>query len=85
MTADKSNQRAAVVILTGAGCGAGGHAAAADTADLPYVYTDWKQFTVADGLPNDHVFAVEVAGPTVWVGAKPTVYCGGLTPVTRGA
>ena len=20
---------------------------------LPYVYTDWQQFTVADGLPND--------------------------------
>jgi hypothetical protein len=45
-------------------------AAAPEPAGLPYVYTEWKQFTVADGLPNDHVFAVEVAGPTVWVGTE---------------
>ena len=38
--------------------------------DLPYVYTDWKQYTVADGLPNDHVFAVEVDGPWVWIGTE---------------
>jgi ligand-binding sensor domain-containing protein len=37
---------------------------------LPYVYTRWKQFTVADGLPNDHIFAVKVAGPHVWVGTE---------------
>ncbi|MGB6368058.1 MAG: hypothetical protein WBG93_14635, partial [Thermoanaerobaculia bacterium] len=29
-------------------------------ADLPYVYTNWKHYTVADGLPNDHIFAVKV-------------------------
>ena len=38
--------------------------------DLPYVYTDWQQYTVADGLPNDHIFAVEVDGPWVWIGTE---------------
>lgn len=37
---------------------------------LPYVYTSWQQFTVADGLPNDHIFAIEVDGPMVWVGTE---------------
>ncbi len=37
---------------------------------LPYVYTRWKQFTVKDGLPNDHIFAVKVDGPRVWVGTE---------------
>jgi ligand-binding sensor domain-containing protein len=37
---------------------------------LPYVYTEWKQFTVKDGLPNDHVFAVAVQGEKVWVGTE---------------
>ena len=44
--------------------------AAAGTPKLPYVYTHWKQFTVADGLPNDHIFAVKVDGPRVWVGTE---------------
>ena len=35
---------------------------------LPYVYTNWKHFTVKDGLPNDHIFAVKADGPRVWVG-----------------
>ena len=43
---------------------------AADTVKLPYIYTKWRQFTVADGLPNDHVFAVKVDGPRVWVGTE---------------
>lgn len=38
--------------------------------DLPFVYTKWKHFTVADGLPNDHIFAVKVDGPRVWVGTE---------------
>src|SRR5512136_2434788 len=42
----------------------------ADAAKLPYVYTKWRQFTVADGLPNDHIFAVKVDGPRVWVGTE---------------
>jgi hypothetical protein len=40
------------------------------TAPLPYVYTKWQQFTVTDGLPNDHIFAVKVDGPRVWVGTE---------------
>ncbi len=35
---------------------------------LPYVYTKWKHFTVEDGLPNDHIFAVKADGDRVWVG-----------------
>jgi ligand-binding sensor domain-containing protein len=37
-------------------------------AKLPYVYTHWRHFTVEDGLPNDHIFAVKASGPKVWVG-----------------
>jgi len=46
----------------------GGRAAAAD--GLPFVYTEWQQFSAADGLPNDHVFAVQVDGPRVWIGTE---------------
>jgi hypothetical protein len=41
---------------------------AAAPDQLPFVYTKWKHFTVADGLPNDHVFAVKADGNRVWVG-----------------
>jgi ligand-binding sensor domain-containing protein len=37
---------------------------------LPYVYTKWKQFTKADGLPNDHIFAVKSDGDRLWVGTE---------------
>jgi hypothetical protein len=40
------------------------------TLKLPYVYTKWKQFTVADGLPSDHIFAVRAHGNDVWVGTE---------------
>jgi ligand-binding sensor domain-containing protein len=39
-------------------------------AGLPYVYTHWRQFTVKDGLPNDHIFAVKADGPRVWIGTE---------------
>ncbi len=38
--------------------------------ELPYVYTNWKQFTVKDGLPNDHIFAVKAQGHWIWVGTE---------------
>jgi len=41
----------------------------------PYVYSDWKHFTVKDGLPNDHIFAVEVDGPKVWIGTEGGLAC----------
>ena len=47
-----------------------GPLAAAEPQKLPYVYTKWKQFTVEDGLPNDHIFAVKVDGPRVWIGTE---------------
>jgi hypothetical protein len=37
---------------------------------LPYVYTKWRQFTKAEGLPSDHVFSVKVDGNNVWVGTE---------------
>ena len=37
---------------------------------LPYVYTKWKQFTKADGLPNDHIFSVKSDGDRLWVGTE---------------
>jgi ligand-binding sensor domain-containing protein len=45
-------------------------AAAAAGPNLPYVYTNWKHFTVKDGLPNDHIFAVKAHGNDVWVGTE---------------
>jgi len=45
---------------------------------LPYVYTKWKQFTMEDGLPSDHVFAVRVHGNDVWVGTE-----GGLALIDK--
>ncbi len=44
--------------------------AAKGPVKLPYVYTKWKQYTTADGLPNDHIFAVKADGPKVWVGTE---------------
>ncbi len=41
---------------------------AAAPDELPYVYTKWKHFTVENGLPNDHIFAVKADGNDVWVG-----------------
>ena len=43
---------------------------AAENTELPYVYSEWKHFTTADGLPNDHIFAVKVDGPRVWIGTE---------------
>ncbi|MEJ5369216.1 MAG: hypothetical protein WHT08_12905 [Bryobacteraceae bacterium] len=37
---------------------------------LPFVYTKWKQFTVKDGLPDDHIFAVKSDGDRIWVGTE---------------
>ncbi len=43
--------------------------------ELPFVYTDWQQFTVKDGLPNDHIFSVTVNGNDVWVGTENGLAC----------
>lgn len=43
--------------------------------ELPYVYTHWKHFTTADGLPNDHIFSVKADGPRVWVGTEDGLAC----------
>jgi hypothetical protein len=45
-------------------------APAQETKKLPYVYTKWKNFTVADGLPNDHIFSVKADGDRVWIGTE---------------
>ena len=42
---------------------------------LPFVYTKWKHFTVADGLPNEHIFAVKADGPKVWIGTEDGLAC----------
>ena len=42
---------------------------------LPFVYTDWRHFTVEDGLPNDHIFAVKADGPKVWIGTEDGLAC----------
>ena len=51
-----------------------------DVQKLPYVYTDWKHFMTKDGLPNDHVFAVEATDEKVWVGTE-----NGLACIDKGA
>ena len=50
-------------------------AASPDTNGLPYVYTNWEHFTAADGLPNEHIFAVKVDGPRVWIGTENGLAC----------
>jgi ligand-binding sensor domain-containing protein len=64
------------LVQTGA-VGPGGDAPkpSAAASELPYVYTQWRQFTVKDGLPNDHVFAVKVNGNDVWVGTEDGLAC----------
>ncbi|MHC5008016.1 MAG: ABC transporter substrate-binding protein [Planctomycetota bacterium] len=47
---------------------------------LPVVYDDWQTFTTGDGLPDDRVRAVHVAGDTVWVGTE-----GGLARFENGS
>ncbi len=49
--------------------------ASATVRKLPYVYTEWKHFTVKNGLPNDHVFALKADGPNVWVGTENGLAC----------
>lgn len=44
--------------------------AAIASSGLPYVYTEWEHYTVEDGLPNDHIFAIEVDGPYIWIGTE---------------
>ena len=61
---------AAAVVLLAFQASAAPPEPAAGAPPLPYVYTKWKHFTVADGLPNDHIFAVKVDGPRVWVGTE---------------
>jgi ligand-binding sensor domain-containing protein len=50
-------------------------ASGAGSPGLPYVYTQWKQITKKDGLPNDHVFAIKVHGPKVWIGTEDGLAC----------
>jgi len=47
----------------------------AESPGMPYVYTQWKQFTTKDGLPNDHIFAVKIHGPKVWIGTEDGLAC----------
>ena len=46
-----------------------------DDPGRPYVYTQWEQYTTADGLPNDHIFAVKVNGGRVWIGTENGLAC----------
>lgn len=39
-------------------------------AGLPFVYTEWEHYTVEDGLPNDHVFAIAADERHVWFGTE---------------
>jgi len=42
---------------------------------MPYVYTRWEQYTIKDGLPNDHIFALAVDGERVWIGTEGGLAC----------
>jgi branched-chain amino acid transport system substrate-binding protein len=48
---------------------------AAAPNELPFVYTQWKHFTVQEGLPNDHVFSVKADGSRVWIGTEDGLAC----------
>ncbi|HSB17486.1 MAG TPA: hypothetical protein VLE22_23760 [Bryobacteraceae bacterium] len=62
--------RIAILGLLATGTVLASEPASTAPAKLPYVYTKWKQFTVKDGLPNDHIFAVHADGPRVWIGTE---------------
>ena len=47
----------------------------ADPLGMPYIYTQWGQFTTKNGLPNDHIFAVKVHGDRVWIGTEGGLAC----------
>jgi ligand-binding sensor domain-containing protein len=63
------------ILLTAAWSIGGMAKPTAPKKNLPYVYTRWKQFTVKDGLPNDHIFAVKADGARVWVGTEDGLAC----------
>jgi ligand-binding sensor domain-containing protein len=48
----------------------GANAPSAADAGLPYVYTNWEQLTIKEGLPNDHIFAVRADKNYVWIGTE---------------
>ncbi|MCB1125307.1 MAG: regulator [Verrucomicrobiae bacterium] len=48
---------------------------AAPDPGRPFVYRQWDHFSTANGLPNDHIFAVKVHGPKVWVGTEDGLAC----------
>jgi branched-chain amino acid transport system substrate-binding protein len=52
-----------------------GEPVARQQQELPFVYTQWKYFTMREGLPNDHVFAVKAHGPSVWIGTEDGLAC----------
>jgi ligand-binding sensor domain-containing protein len=60
----------AAVVLAAAVAPASGDDVTATGKGLPYVYTHWTQFTLKDGLPSDHIYAVKADGPRVWVGTE---------------
>jgi ligand-binding sensor domain-containing protein len=49
----------------------------------PYIYTEWESYTTESthgGLINDHIFALEVDGDSLWIGTE-----GGLVLYADGA
>lgn len=54
-------------------------AAVDDAGQSPGVYRDWQTFTTRDGLPDNGVRAIAVAGERVWVGTD-----GGLALYEKG-
>ena len=42
---------------------------------IPFVYTQWKHFTIKDGLPNDHIFAIKADATNVWIGSEDGLAC----------
>jgi ligand-binding sensor domain-containing protein len=43
--------------------------------ELPFVYTKWEHYGTAEGLPNEHIFAVKADGPKVWIGTEDGLAC----------
>jgi len=73
-----STTSATLALLAGLAAAAvlsGNASAEPATRQLPYVYTHWQHFTEKDGLPNDHIFAVQTDGPKVWIGTEDGLAC----------
>jgi len=71
----KTGRWAALLLLAGAQVIGADSEPAASAPGRPYVYTQWEHFTLKDGLPHEHIFAVNCQPDKVWIGTENGLAC----------